>query len=334
MIGLNRASDLNLAEETKVDIAAVTCAPPQTVHHSPPPHKEENKKEPALSNAPKAKIFETYPVKLANKIEDNYHLCNKKALFVNMKNYYEAIGEDPFDSLPVTFHIKEGLTDPNFLAFQQYYEEHRDANNIWITKPGECTNRGVGIQVAKEWGELVGIITENTRSSKRTCIVQKYIHNPLLIHRRKFDIRTFCMATSFNGNYKAYYYQEGYLRTSCREFSLSNLSNRMVHLTNDAVQKKAEDYGKFEPGNKLSYTEFQNYIDKHHGSMNVCFERDILPQIKKLTTDCFRASYGKMDPYKRFNTFEVSWRVNLTAIISCFLPARWALFDAYELSNL
>ena len=56
-------------------------------------------------------------MKLANKIEDNYHLCNKKALFVNMKNYYEAIGEDPFDSLPVTFHIKEGLTDPNFLAF-------------------------------------------------------------------------------------------------------------------------------------------------------------------------------------------------------------------------
>ena len=30
----------------------------------------------------------------------------------------------------------------------------------------------------------------------------------------------------------------------------------MVHLTNDAVQKKSEDYGKFEPGNKLSYAEF------------------------------------------------------------------------------
>ena len=107
--------------------------------------------------------------------------------------------------------------------------------------------------------------------------MQKYIHNPLLIHRRKFDIRTFCMATSYNGNYKAYYYQEGYLRTSCREFSLQNLSNRMVHLTNDAVQKKAEDYGKYEPGNKMSYSEFQTYIDKHCGSLNVCFERDILP---------------------------------------------------------
>jgi len=160
--------------------------------------------------------------------------------------------------------------------------------------------------VAKEWHELQQIISDNTRSSKKTCIVQKYIHNPLLINRRKFDIRTYAMVTCHNGNYKAYYYQEGYLRTSCREFTLQNLSNRMVHLTNDAVQKKAEDYGKFEPGNKLSYADFQNYIDKNHASLNVCFERDILPQVKKLTTDCFRAAWGKMDPYKRFNTFEVS----------------------------
>ena len=133
-------------------------------------------------------------MKLANKIEDNYHLCNKKALFVNMKSYYEAVGEDPFDSLPVTFHIKEGLDDPNYAAFRQYYDTHNDSQNIWITKPGECTNRGVGIQVAKDRDELEEIIRESTRSSKKTCIVQKYIHNPLLIHRRKFDIRTYCMA--------------------------------------------------------------------------------------------------------------------------------------------
>ena len=160
--------------------------------------------------------------------------------------------------------------------------------------------------MAKDWNDLQQIISDSTRSSRKTCIVQKYIHNPLLINRRKFDIRSYCMVTCQNGNFKAYHYTEGYLRTSCREFTLHNLANRMVHLTNDAVQKKAEDYGKFEPGNKLSYSEFQNYIDKNYGSLNVCPERDILAQIKKLTTDCFRASWGKMDPHKRFNTFEVS----------------------------
>ena len=30
--------------------------------------------------------------KLYNKIEDNFHMNNKKALYLNMKNYYEAMG--------------------------------------------------------------------------------------------------------------------------------------------------------------------------------------------------------------------------------------------------
>jgi hypothetical protein len=44
-------------------------------------------------------------------LESNFHLSNKKALFANMKLYYEAIGLDPFDVLPLTFHIKNGLED-------------------------------------------------------------------------------------------------------------------------------------------------------------------------------------------------------------------------------
>ncbi len=55
---------------------------------------------------------------------------------------------------------------------------------------------------------------------------------------------------------KGYFYDEGYLRTSSREFSINNLSNKLVHLTNDAIQKHAADYGKFEAGNKLSYVDF------------------------------------------------------------------------------
>ena len=62
-----------------------------------------------------------------------------------MKHYYEAIGEDPFNALPVTFHIKTGLDDPEWLKFQQYFENNKDKQNIWIIKPGENTNRGQGI---------------------------------------------------------------------------------------------------------------------------------------------------------------------------------------------
>ena len=65
--------------------------------------------------------LEAFPTKMYNKLEDNYHLSNKKALFLNMKYYYEAIGEDPHNSLPMTFHVKSGLDDPEFLKFKTQF---------------------------------------------------------------------------------------------------------------------------------------------------------------------------------------------------------------------
>lgn len=98
-----------------------------------------------------------------------------------------------------------------------------------------------------------------------------------MINKRKFDIRSFAIVTCVNGNLKGYFYEEGYLRTSSREYNTKDLSNKLVHLTNDAIQKKAEDYGKFESGNKLSYADFQQYMDKHHTDKNIDFDRDLLP---------------------------------------------------------
>ena len=92
--------------------------------------------------------------------------------------------------------------------------------------------------------------------TKRSYIIRKYIENPILFNKRKFDIRCYSLVTSVNGNVQGYWYTEGYLRTSCREFSLKNVTNRLIHLTNDAVQKRCDDYGRFESGNKLSYHDF------------------------------------------------------------------------------
>ena len=50
------------------------------------------------------------------------------------------------------------------------------------------------------------------------------------------------------------------MRTASKEYTLKNLENKLVHLTNDAVQKKGEEYGKFENFNKVSFAELQRYI--------------------------------------------------------------------------
>ena len=51
---------------------------------------------------------------------------NKKALFLNMKNYYEAMEVEVFETLPHTFHIKNGLDDPEFHRFKTYYFKVED----------------------------------------------------------------------------------------------------------------------------------------------------------------------------------------------------------------
>jgi len=206
--------------------------------------------------------------KVYNKLEFNQHLNNKKALFINMRNYYSYCcdDEDVFDTLPLTFHIKTGVDDFEYQRFVQYFENesikckvNKHRKNIWIIKPGENSNRGNGIKVEQDMTKIRSLVHSYCHGS-RTMILQKYIDNPLLYHKRKFDIRCFSLVTCQHGQMKAYFYRDGYIRTASREFNLSNLYNKYIHLVNDAVQKYSEDYGKYESGNKLSYSEFQRYL--------------------------------------------------------------------------
>ena len=52
-------------------------------------------------------------------------------------------------------------------------------------------------------------------------------------------------------------------------------------ITNEGVQIKYEDFGKYEDGNKTSYEEFQKYLEgKGKLKQKMDFYKDILPKIK------------------------------------------------------
>ncbi|OMJ74802.1 hypothetical protein SteCoe_26218 [Stentor coeruleus] len=252
-------------------------------------------------------------IKISNKIEHNYNLSNKKALFYNLVRYYECIGENPFEYIPLTYHIKLGESDPAFKKFEEKFYEYdklvdeygKKLVNLWIVKPGENTNRGNGISVISDLSSIKGEIRGNPCPStgQHTFIIQKYIEKPFLVSKRKFDIRCYAMITCINGIIQGYFYQEGYIRTSSKNFSLTS-TNKFVHLTNDAVQKKCEDYGKFEKANKMSYADFQRYLDNHHPS-KVDFLTQILPQIRKVVKDTIQAVFMKIDTNKRAHSLEV-----------------------------
>eukprot|EP00826_Nyctotherus_ovalis_P037751 TRINITY_DN3470_c0_g3_i2.p1 TRINITY_DN3470_c0_g3~~TRINITY_DN3470_c0_g3_i2.p1 ORF type:complete len:649 (+),score=156.29 TRINITY_DN3470_c0_g3_i2:73-2019(+) len=279
------------------------------VINSLPSHNDSPETKKWVSN--KRNLLKTTQVnsfiRICNHVEGNGHLGNKRALFYNMKSYYESINKDPFEAMPLTFSIKsEADTEYNYFL-KVYNDFERDkslqSQNMWIVKPGENSNRGNGITVVKGLKEISKIL--GAQSGKGTYIVQKYIERPLLFNKRKFDIRCYGLLTTVNGNVKGYFYREGYLRTASKDFSLKFVNSRIIHLTNEAVQKNFEDFGKFEPGNKLSYADLQKYLDSAHPDKNISFSADLLPQIKSLVTDSFRAAHGKLDPKRRQYTFEV-----------------------------
>ena len=161
--------------------------------------------------------------------------------------------------------------------------------NIWILKPGEYTNRGKGITVCSSLDEIKIRLKgkEKCRNGKyHTFILQKYIEKPLLYNKRKFDIRHFMLMTCVNGKFKGYWYSEGYIRTSSYDYNIKNCKDLFTHLTNDSIQKNSQDYGKYEKGNKISYGDFQKYLNhlkkNRFDEEKYDMQRNLLPQMKEI----------------------------------------------------
>lgn len=64
--------------------------------------------------------------RIYNRMEDNFHLSNKKALFWNFSEYYKSMNKNPWDALPVTFHVEDGLNDLEYLKFLEYHKNLTD----------------------------------------------------------------------------------------------------------------------------------------------------------------------------------------------------------------
>lgn len=104
--------------------------------------------------------------------------------------------------------------------------------NLWIMKP-VGSSRGRGISMVRDIGSV---------SYAEPVVIQRYVHNPLLMDGYKFDLRVYVLVTAFDP-LEAFVYREGFARLSTRRYSLSDsaMEDRAVHLTNHAIQKHELD---------------------------------------------------------------------------------------------
>lgn len=113
------------------------------------------------------------------------------------------------------------------------------------------------------------------------------------------------LLTCFNGIFRAYWFPEGYLRTSSQKYTLQPRSSPLVHLTNDAVQKDDEDYGRYEKGNKVSYQSFAEYLSKTKNVDENVFQSTILPRMRQLALDAVRATFRNLDSKRMQHNFQL-----------------------------
>lgn len=89
-------------------------------------------------------------------------------------------------------------------------------------------------------------------------IVQRYIHNPLVIGHKKFDLRIYVLVTSHNP-LTIYLYRSGFGRFTHARYQQFDLNNLQSHLTNVAIQKNSDAYDE-QKGGKYELDKLRVYM--------------------------------------------------------------------------
>jgi len=167
------------------------------------------------------------PSQCTNHFPHSWQLGRKDLLWKNLSKMKRKFPRD-FDITPASFVFPEDLKS---------WEAERDSNPkaLWILKPtGSSCGRGIKI-----------LSKDSTVSPKKTAVVQRYLHQPLLLNGYKFDLRVYVVVTSLDP-LKVYLNSEGLVRIATQKYTCSpkSLGARTMHLTNYSVNKHSELYVK------------------------------------------------------------------------------------------
>ena len=100
---------------------------------------------------------------------------------------------------------------------------------------------------------------------KEAYVICRYIDKPLLVGSKKFDLRIYVLVTSYRP-LKVWLSSLGFARFCNTKYTsdISDIDNMEMHLTNVAVQKKAEGYND-EHGSKWSIENLRFYLEQTRG---------------------------------------------------------------------
>lgn len=185
-------------------------------------------------------------ISISNHVKDLKDISRKSHLYLTIQKFLDS-AEGQFYTrrkeilIPRTYLLSGNTFDADLqeMIRDKTQKDLYFANPL-IIKPGQFSNRGIGISLAFNMTEAIRYCKETLENRKNTCsvIVQEYISKPLLFKDRKFDVRCYALVVKMFNTVSYYWYSRGYARTSSFVYDASIKDNLKVHLTNEAVQVK------------------------------------------------------------------------------------------------
>jgi len=221
-------------------------------------------------------------------------LTRKDLLYKNLSKLKELFPGTKFDFLPESYIL------PNEYTFLKDKMD-KNPNQLWIIKP-VASSQGRGIFLTKNISEI---------PNNYSMIASRYINNPFLINRKKFDLRIYAFVTSIKP-LRIYRFNEGLTRFSANNYN-SDKNDRCAHLTNYAVNKNNKNYIQnnqpFEidyNSSKWTLTSLRQYLEEHNIDSNLLFDK-IDDIIIKTLISCENNLVSAISKYCAFqeNCFEL-----------------------------
>ncbi|KEG10997.1 putative tubulin tyrosine ligase [Trypanosoma grayi] len=170
------------------------------------------------------------PYQKVNHFPGTWGIGRKDSLASNIAKMQGYFGFDTFEIIPTTFLIPKQRVE-----LGEYVKRQPDTSEdplIFIIKPS-ASSCGRGIHLYHGMPPMP--------TGVRQMVCQRYVGNPMLIYGRKFDLRLYCVVTSFDP-LRIFLFDEGLVRFAAQKYPGmdKDLDNIQMHLTNYSVNKTSE----------------------------------------------------------------------------------------------
>jgi tubulin polyglutamylase TTLL9 len=138
-----------------------------------------------------------------NHFRNGKELCRKDLMAKNIKKKRRALEKEgkydeaaTYDFIPTTFMLPR--------EYSMFVEKFKEVGGVWIMKPcGSAQGKGIflftRLSEISEWRtDFKSIKNGKEEKDIEAYVVQRYLLHPLLIGGKKFDMRMYCLVSSFS----------------------------------------------------------------------------------------------------------------------------------------